>query len=97
MDRSSGLIGGGITLFSKEPYVTLSHHTTPSRNQDLPFPLTNGSSNQPVLPPPRKTRERDSNSKSPLPLAYKECYGECHFVRFGPNRLIRSVPKARSL
>ena len=49
MDRSSGLIGGGITPFSKEPYVTLSRHTAPSRNQDLPFPLTNGSSNQPVL------------------------------------------------
>lgn len=50
MDRSSGLIGGGITPFSKEPYVTLSRHTAPSRNKDLPFPLTNGSSNQPVLP-----------------------------------------------
>lgn len=31
MDRSSGLIGGGITPFSKEPYVTLSRHTAPSR------------------------------------------------------------------
>ena len=50
MDRSSGLIGGGITPFSKEPYVTLSRHTAPSRNLDLPFPLTNGSSNQPVPP-----------------------------------------------
>lgn len=45
MDRSSGLIGGGITPFSKEPYVTLSRHTAPSRKQDLPFPLTNGPSN----------------------------------------------------
>nr|CAN65986.1 hypothetical protein VITISV_042143 [Vitis vinifera] len=42
--------GGGITPFSKEPYVTLSRHTAPSRNKDLPFPLTNGSSNQPVPP-----------------------------------------------
>lgn len=49
MDRSLGLIGGGITPFSKKPYVTLSHHTAPSRNKDLYFPLTNGSSNQPVF------------------------------------------------
>ncbi|KAL3516636.1 hypothetical protein ACH5RR_023538 [Cinchona calisaya] len=44
------LIGGGITPFSKKPYVTLSRHTAPSRNKDLPFPLTKGSSNQPVFP-----------------------------------------------
>lgn len=31
MDRSSGRIGGGITPFSKQPYVTLSRHTAPSR------------------------------------------------------------------
>lgn len=42
MDRSSGLIGGGITPFSKKPYVTLSRHTAPSRNQGLTFSLTNG-------------------------------------------------------
>ena len=39
MDRSSGLIGGGITPFSKEPYVTLSRHTALPRNLDLFFPL----------------------------------------------------------
>ena len=50
MDRSSGLIGGGITPFSKKPYVTLSRHTAPSRNKDLLFPLTKGFSNQPVFP-----------------------------------------------
>jgi hypothetical protein len=35
-DRSSGLIGGGITPFSKEPYVRLSPHTAPSWNQAPP-------------------------------------------------------------
>ena len=37
MDRSSGLIGGGITPFSKEPYVRLSPHTAPSWNQGPPL------------------------------------------------------------
>jgi len=39
VDRSSGLIGGGITPFSKKPYVTLSRHTAPPRNHFIPLLL----------------------------------------------------------
>ena len=37
MDCSSVLRGGGIIPFSKEPYMTLSRHTAPSRKQVIEF------------------------------------------------------------
>lgn len=51
MDRSLGLIGGGIIPLSNEPYMTVSPHAVSYQHQDLSFPLTNESSNQAVQSP----------------------------------------------